>query len=67
LAWTDPEREREFLPVDETGFPRLAIDSDLNDLPDQCSTFLMLRAFKTVPHVVVTPNHKIIFDATSKL
>ncbi len=29
------------------------------------STFLMPRPFNTVPHVVVTPNHKIIFVATS--
>jgi hypothetical protein len=29
------------------------------------STFLMLWPFNTVPHVVVTPNHKIIFIATS--
>ena len=29
------------------------------------STFLMLWPFNTVPHVVVTPNHKIIFVATS--
>jgi hypothetical protein len=28
------------------------------------STFLMLQPFHTVPHVV-TPNHKIIFIATS--
>nr|KAF6314743.1 hypothetical protein mMyoMyo1_008546 [Myotis myotis] len=29
------------------------------------STFLMPRPFNAVPHVVVTPNHKIIFVATS--
>ena len=29
------------------------------------STFRMLRPFNTVPHVVVTPNHKINFLATS--
>lgn len=27
-------------------------------------TFLMLRPLSTVPHVVVTPKHKIIFIAT---
>lgn len=32
---------------------------------DQCfSTFLMLRPFNTVPHVVLTLNHKISFGAT---
>jgi hypothetical protein len=29
------------------------------------STFLTLQLFNTVSHVVVTPNHKIIFTATS--
>jgi hypothetical protein len=29
------------------------------------STFLMLLPFNTVPHVVLIPNHKIIFIATS--
>jgi hypothetical protein len=29
------------------------------------SNFLMVHLFKTVPHVVVTPNHNIIFIATS--
>ena len=28
------------------------------------SAFLMLGLFNTVPHVVVTPNHKVIFVAT---
>jgi hypothetical protein len=27
--------------------------------------FQMLALFNTIPHVVVTPNHKIIFIATS--
>lgn len=29
------------------------------------STFLMLSPLNTVPHVVATPSHKIIFIATS--
>jgi hypothetical protein len=28
------------------------------------SAFPMLRPFNTVPHVVVTPNHKMIFTST---
>lgn len=29
------------------------------------STFLILRTFNTVPHIAVTPNHKMIFIAAS--
>jgi hypothetical protein len=29
------------------------------------STFLMLQPFNRIPHVVVTPNHKIVFAANS--
>jgi hypothetical protein len=31
------------------------------------STFLRLRPFDTIPHSVVTPDHKSIFIATSQL
>jgi hypothetical protein len=31
------------------------------------SSLLMLRSFNIVPHVVIPPNHKIIFIATSYL
>lgn len=34
------------------------------DLQKCFSTFLILRPFNTVPHVVVTPTRKIIFVAT---
>lgn len=34
-----------------------------NGLDQWVSTFLMLTPFNTLPHVVVTPNHKIIFIA----
>ena len=34
-------------------------------LEQQLPTFLMLQPFNTAPHVVVTPNHKITFVATS--
>jgi hypothetical protein len=34
-------------------------------LEQQFSTFLMLQPFSTLPHVVVTPNHEIIFVASS--
>lgn len=34
-------------------------------LEQRPSTFLMLRPFHTVPHVVVIPNHTVIFIATS--
>ena len=42
------------------------IDVEPSEALDQWfSTLLMLRHFSTVPHVVVTPNHEIIFIATS--
>lgn len=31
------------------------------------STFLMLRPLNTVSHIVLSPNHNIIFIATSQL
>ena len=36
------------------------VGSVLNTVEQWFSTFLMLRPFNTVPHVVVTSNHKII-------
>ena len=46
--------------------PGLTYKSNLPDtLVQWLSTFLRLQSFNTVPHVVVTPKHKIIFVAIS--
>ena len=41
------------------------LEGSLLGLQQWFSTFLMMRPFNTVPHVVATPNHQIIFLATS--
>ena len=40
--------------------------SSLMTLAQGFSAYLMLRSFNTVPHIVVTPNYKITFVATSQ-
>lgn len=37
--------------------------ASIDAIDQRFSTVLMLRPFNTVPHVVVTPNHSIIFVA----
>lgn len=45
--------------------PLLLVAAWWHSLEQWFSTFLVLRPFTTVPSVLVTPNHKIIFSGTS--
>ena len=47
--------------------PSLPFPDGVAILEQQFSTFLMLQPFNTVPHVVMTPNNKMVFTALSQL
>jgi hypothetical protein len=74
LAFRDETRAAEspsgcflFLLLSPSSYPSLFSFCTYHPLQQWLSAFLMLEPFNTVPHALVTPNHKIIFVTTSRL